>query len=221
MIEGLLFDLDDTLYLESDFVASGYRAVAAHVARRCGCPVSRVYYAMMSVFGSQGRQSVFPFVVNRFSDACVTVPELVDLYRGHTPRLRLYPGYARLLRSFRRRYATGIITDGLPQVQRRKVAALGLAGLVDEIVYTWEYGTEKEKPHPFCFSLMADALKVAPGNTVFIGDNAAKDCRGARRVGMKAARVRAGSPASGSDAGDETADFVIDSLFQLEPILQH
>jgi len=28
MIETVIFDLDDTLYLESDFVASGYRAVA-------------------------------------------------------------------------------------------------------------------------------------------------------------------------------------------------
>jgi putative hydrolase of the HAD superfamily len=32
MIQALIFDLDDTLYPESDFLTSGYRVVARYVA---------------------------------------------------------------------------------------------------------------------------------------------------------------------------------------------
>ena len=36
MIRALVFDLDDTLYLESDFVSSGYKAVAKDVSTHFG-----------------------------------------------------------------------------------------------------------------------------------------------------------------------------------------
>ena len=33
---GVVFDIDDTLYLERDYVRSGFRAVGEHVARSTG-----------------------------------------------------------------------------------------------------------------------------------------------------------------------------------------
>ncbi len=176
MIEALVFDLDDTLYLESDFVTSGYRAVARYVARSYGCCLRDVFHTMMSVFVSQGRELVLPVVVRRFLSDKVPLSELVDIYRCHTPRIHLFPGYEDLLGRLRETYKLGIITDGLPEVQRRKVHSLGLEGKIDKIIYTWEYGIERQKPHPQSFTVMMDFLHTSPLSTLYVGDSQDKDC---------------------------------------------
>lgn len=221
MIQALVFDLDDTLYLESDFVASGYRAVARHLAKQYGCCFRNVYYTMMSVFVTSGRETVLPTVLHRFLDDRIPLSELVDVYRRHSPRIQLLPGYGELLSRLHDAYKLGIITDGLPEIQQRKVRALGLEQKVDRIIYTWEYGAEKQKPHPQPFSLMMDYLDSKPCNTIYIGDNPEKDCRGAHSAGMKYVQVQIPSlNGHGSEpAGADKAEYVLDSLFRLPQIL--
>lgn len=223
MIEALLFDLDDTLYLESDYVASGYRAVARYLAENYGRSYNEVFYTMMSVFVCRGRRMVFPIVIDRFLNSSVSIPELLQVYRCHTPKIHLFPGYSELLRLLGKDHYIGIITDGLPEVQKRKVAALGLELLVDRVLYTWEYGAENEKPHPLGFSLMMDHFRVEPRKSIFVGDNPVKDCQGARAAGMKAAQIRTGRREgnAGIPDGERTADYVIDSLYELPPILRN
>jgi putative hydrolase of the HAD superfamily len=190
VIEAIVFDLDDTLYVESDFVASGYRAVARRVAAARGVPERDVFYTMMSVFASQGREHVLPCVIERYLEPSTPIAELVAIYRAHTPSVRLLPGYAAVLRGLARDYRLGIITDGDPQVQRNKVSALGLAALVNEVIYTWDYGESRQKPDPFAFRLMARGLGVEPGRIVYVGDNLEKDGRGAAAAGFEFVAVR-------------------------------
>jgi putative hydrolase of the HAD superfamily len=222
MIDALVFDLDDTLYPECDFVASGYQAVAHHVAVRYGCPETEVFSAMMATFKSLGREKVFSMVLDRFLDTSVSVNELVETYRRHTPVIRLLPDYEDLLERLRRDFRLGIITDGLPAVQERKVQALHLETLVDKIIYTWEFGPEFEKPNPFCFSLMLDCLRTAPSKSIFIGDNADKDWKGAHSVGMRFVRVLPDNRVEErSDQGRAgTPEFVIKNLNELPRVLQ-
>ena len=161
-------------------------------------------------------------VIDRFLDASVPINELVEIYRRHTPVIRLLPHYEDLLESLRREFRLGIITDGMPAVQKRKVHALRLETLVDKIIYTWEFGPEFEKPHPFCFSLMLDTLRSTPSKSIFIGDNADKDWRGARSVGMRFVRVlRDNEVQERSDpAMAGTPEFVIKNLNELPQVLQ-
>lgn len=222
MIKALIFDLDDTLYLESDFVASGYRAVARHLTENYGCNYQDVFYAMMATFATRGRESVLPMAIARFLNGSVPLNELVEVYREHWPTIRLLPGYSDLLKKLGQTYRLGIITDGLPEVQKRKVSALKLDSLMDKVLYTWEYGPEMEKPHPLSFALMTEYLNTAPENALFIGDSPDKDCRGAHAAGMKSVCLQA-VPQNGNfhkQAAEENPDFVIDSLYQLPRILE-
>jgi putative hydrolase of the HAD superfamily len=222
MIRALVFDLDDTLYPEKDFVTSGYRAVAQHVAKSYGCSFDRAFATMMTALNTLGRQRVFPALLVQFSDASIPLAELVAVYRQHSPKIRLFPGYRGLLREFARHYRLGVITDGLPAVQEQKVRALGLENVMEKIIYTWEFGSAREKPHPLPFSIMLESLDADPESALFIGDNPDKDCKGAHGAGMKCAQVQ--HPLSrGSRAGTvgrETPEFIIDTLFQLPQILQ-
>jgi len=222
MIRALIFDLDDTLYRESDFVASGYRAVARHIAGRSGLDSHILFSSMMETFASQGREAVFTALREQFLDASTPLDELVGIYRRHTPQISLYPGYFDLLQDFSRKYRLGLITDGLPEVQERKVQALQLESVMERIIYTWEYGSENEKPHPFSFSLMLESLQTKSDSALFVGDNYEKDCRGAHRSGMKCAQLLHCPPRGDRlrEAAQEEPEFIIDSLFQLPPILQ-
>ena len=223
MIEALVFDLDDTLYLESDFVMSGYRAVAQFLADTDVCDFQNAFDCMAETFVAEGRQKVFHALLERFPNSSTILSDLVEVYRQHNPSISLFPGYSDLLQKLAHQYRLGVITDGLPAVQARKVRALGLESVMDKIIYTWVYGTDKEKPHPFSFSLMLEYLKMEPECVLFIGDNPIKDCSGAHGAGMKCAQVR--HPAVNGIYPDaqikETPEFVIDTLLQLPQILRH
>jgi putative hydrolase of the HAD superfamily len=223
MIEALIFDLDDTLYPESAFVLSGYRAVARFIADSNLCDFDIAYSCMAETYAAEGKFRVFPALIETLAKETVRLKDLVEVYRQHAPSICLFPGYAELLRTLALDYRLGVITDGLPAVQARKVQALGLECLINKIIYTWEYGKDKEKPHPFPFSLMLDFLQVKPESALFVGDNPHKDCDGAHGAGMKCARIRC-SKAATIQSDDEIQgqpEFMMTTLLQLPQILRH
>ncbi len=222
MFRALVFDLDDTLYSERDFVMSGYRAVARYLADTRRCSLDTAFSIMVETYEKSGRHTVFPALIEQLADASLSLSELINIYRQHKPDIQLYPGYLDLLHKLARHYRMGIITDGLPSVQERKVHALGLRSIMDKIIYTWEYGSEKEKPHPLSFSLMLQHFQAEPGSALFVGDCPEKDCKGAHGVGMKFAQVqclKSDRDRSGISA-KEQPEYIIETLFQLPQILQ-
>ena len=217
MIEAILFDLDDTLYSEKEFVVSGYKTVARKVAATNGCDFTAAFEYMMYSLQTAGRRTVFSDLLAYFPTIPFTINDLVWTYREHIPIIELMPGYRKLLQQLRKNYRLGIITDGLPVTQRNKVSALGIEGLFDRIIYSWDYGQEREKPHPHSFTLMAEFFRLPPKSMLFIGDNTEKDGRGAEGAGMKYIRVM--SPP------DETipcadGEKIIGNLLQLPQVLK-
>lgn len=95
------------------------------------------------------------------------------------------------------------------------LAVHGLAGMLDELVYTSDL--PHSKPHPSVFREAASRLGVAPEACVMIGDRQIDDVEGARAVGMRGIwrRNDAGFPAS-----DVTPDGVVGSLAELPGLLR-
>jgi putative hydrolase of the HAD superfamily len=77
-----------------------------------------------------------------------------------------------------------VVTNGLREVQARKVAALNLEGLVDAVVYAHDYGSGAGKPDREPFLEALGRLDVPADKTVFVGDDDYCDIFGASRVGM-------------------------------------
>ncbi|MDX1402147.1 MAG: HAD family hydrolase [Kiloniellales bacterium] len=118
------------------------------------------------------------------------IAELVSRYRSHDPEIRLYPGVKDLLLSLRESYRFAIVTDGNAEMQRRKIAALGLSSFVDKVHYAWDLSAPK--PDPASFLKAIDKLGVSPANTLVIGDDPHRDIVPARQIGCIAVRVRQG-----------------------------
>ena len=222
MIQALVFDLDDTLYPEKDFVLSGYSAVARFLADSHRCNFNTAFSHMAETYAMRGKDQVFPSVLENLPNLTLTVADLVEVYRAHNPCIGLFPGYSDLIRTLAAQYRLGLITDGLPSVQAKKVSALGLESIMDKVIYTWEYGAEKEKPHPFSFALMLEDLHVDPESALYVGDNPDKDCRGAHGVGMRFAHIQGleKNHVHTGSGGHEAPEFTIETLFQLPHILR-
>ena len=180
----VLFDLDDTLYPLEQFLMSGYRAVAAQVESTWGHAAERALEVMTAVFAAdRGRE--IDVLAERLALPEGTVPRLIDVMRGHEPRLRLSPHAVSVLAAMRQDWRIGVVTNGRADIQARKVAALGLAPLVDTVVFAAEHGTGVGKPEAAPFLAACLALGVTPSRTVFVGDDLRCDIAGAGAVGMK------------------------------------
>ena len=198
----VVFDLDDTLYPVRSFVLSGFAAVAREVAGSLGVSPSRVLHTLR--FARRGCE--FQQLCERLKLPMSDAARYVETVRRHTPHIRLPPETARVLAALRHGWRLGVLTNGVPAIQRRKVEALGLAGLVDTIVFAAECGDRTGKPDPAAFVAVLDQLGTSPERSVFVGDDPEADIAGARRAGMRTIhlaprrRRSSGEPEIRSDA---------------------
>jgi putative hydrolase of the HAD superfamily len=211
VIRALLIDLDDTLYDERSYVLSGFRAVAAEIARaHPALNATKLHADMVTELDANGRGRVFDAALARagITPGPSRIAELVEVYRNHRPALRFWPGVAQTLADLRRDYRLAIITDGLGVMQRNKAAALGLAERVETIVYCWELNAPK--PDPAGYVLALRQLGAGVDEAVVIGDRPDHDMAAAAALGCRSIRVRAGRYAAvdgGEPAGAVVADF--------------
>lgn len=183
---GLIFDLDETLYPERQFIRSGFCAVAERVERRHGVPAAASLATLLGSLRRGNRAEALQALCAAHGLPASLVPELVDVIRAHAPSLRL-PQESReaLVTARARGWRLGVLTNGMPAVQMRKIAALGLSALVDEIVYAQDWGSGRGKPEPEPFEVVMERMRVRPEASVFVGDDPWCDIFGARRARLR------------------------------------
>lgn len=176
----VVFDLDDTLYKEVDYVYSGYRAVAAKVATDYGVDGPTAYRWMADAFG-RGEN---PFdALEAGLGLTLPVAELVELYRTHKPDLHLGGEAEALLTALRAAGCRlGIITDGRSTGQRNKLEALGLFRYFDEADILISEETGKDKTSPDNFEYFCRTYPQAEA-FFYVGDNPRKDFLHPNRLG--------------------------------------
>lgn len=207
----IVFDLDDTLYLERDFAFSGYAAAGAWLAGQGFGP--GFAETCRDLFLAGERRNIFDRAAQAAGLPPDLVPDLIGIYRDHMPRIALCPDAARYLAG---QDGFAIISDGFERTQRNKIAALGLDRFCDVIVPTGQWPAEYCKPHPRAYEFVAAAS--AGRACVYVADNAAKDFLTPNRLGwitvqiLRPGRVHDGAPPTAAHA----AMAVIDSLDQLD-----
>ena len=186
-ITGVIFDLDDTLYSEKDYVKSGYRAVARFLEATdtgdgitCDILFNRLWDHFVA-----GKKPIDELLSE------IGKPELkqdcLEIYRDHMPDIQLYEGVHALIEELKDRgIKVGIITDGRVNGQKNKIKALGLDDMVDDIIITDELGGEQfRKPNDIAFRIMQCRWRLPVETLAYVGDNMAKDFQAPRQLGMK------------------------------------
>lgn len=223
-MKAVLFDLDDTLYSEMEFVKSGFRAVSRYLASRHHLNEDVLFTQMLDILQRDGRGRVFDSLLHSlglYSEGEVRL--LVYLYRTHRPTIHLYEGALPTLGLLKDRgMLVGILTDGMASIQRRKIATLGLESLFDVIVCTDELGRECWKPSTVPYKIVLNLLHVSPLEAVYVGDDPSKDFIGPNSMGMLTIQVkRRMQQGSVREVIPEAAGakFVVEGLEQILPII--
>ncbi len=177
-IKGVIFDLDDTLYSEKEYVKSGYASVANYLG-------DKDLATRLQQFFNEGKLAIDALLeeLNRKSQKA----EALRVYRFHKPDIRLYNGVAGMLQGLRSKgVKVGIITDGRPEGQHNKIAALGLTDLVDDIIVTDELGgAQFRKPCDIAFRILQTKWRLPASEMLYVGDNPVKDFQAPQQLGMK------------------------------------
>lgn len=221
--QAIVFDLDDTLYPERDFVLSGFRAVASWASRSLGISSSQAFAELEALFLEGVRGDTFDrWLAGLGGSPAIQVGDLVRVYREHRPELEPFPEVPSLLVSLHRQHRLGLVSDGYLAVQQGKLAALGLEPHFDAVVFSDTWGREAWKPNPRPFHEVLRMLETTPERAVYLGDNPTKDFLGARQVGMATVRIQHPlgqySPVEPPTA-QHAPDVTVSSLADLELVL--
>lgn len=221
-IHTVVFDLDDTLYPERDYVHSGFAAVGAFIESTYG--VGGFQSTAASLFNSGLRGTVFDQALPQIGMTPTPglIAELVSVYREHRPSLQLFLDAAEALQLLGQTFRLGLITDGFAQVQQLKIEALGLERLIPHRILTDTLGRAAWKPSTSGFLDLMRQCGGPPHGFLYIGDNAHKDFLPARALGWRTLRVQRPHGEHSDFPGDlqSRAEAVITSLLEVAPRLQ-
>ena len=177
-VDGVVFDLDDTLYSEKNYVRSGYRKIAQNYP-----DIENAEEKLWKSF-LKGEKAIDKV----FDEARLDEKEkknALNIYREHMPVIELYTGVSEMLSRIKNKgKKIGIITDGRPDGQKNKIKALRLD--VDQVIITDELGgIQYRKPNKKAFELVQNRWKIAFNKMVYIGDNITKDFIAPKELGME------------------------------------
>lgn len=224
-MDAILFDLDNTLYPEIEFVKSGFKCISTYLASKYGFNEKFIFERLLDIFEKKGRGKIFNDLLlelDIYSEEELNV--LIYLYRSHNPDIKLYNDVFPVLNTLKQmELALGIITDGRASVQQNKINALNLGDFFDVIVYTDKLGSENWKPSTVPYKIALNLLDVSSSKSIYVGDDPYKDFLGPKNLGMETVRIDRGFTENyWAKRGfkEVKANYSINSLKELLPLLR-
>lgn len=225
IIRGVVFDMDDTLYLERDYVRSGFDSVAETLAAQCGANPTELAEFLWKGFLQGARGDSFDRLLAAYSNLTRSFPllYLVELYHQHTPRIRPLPGVESMLRNLRHSgLKLALLSDGGWFGQELKSQALGLHALLEPVIFTDKLGGEFWKPHTRGFEEIAEIWGHRPDEMVYVGDNPEKDFLAPNLLGWRTVRLRVSGQLRADlepESEAHRADVEVSSISALQKVL--
>ena len=186
MVKAVVFDLDDTLISERQYIESGFKVVSKFIGDKYNLDNDIVFECMNMLFEESSKE-VFNRVLDSFKIkySKEELLYLIKVYREHTPEIEFFEDVIPTLEMLREKgMKLGIITDGYKETQSRKIEVLKCKELFDEIIITDEFGREFWKPQEKSYKLIAERLGVKLNEMIYVGDNVAKDFVTANELGI-------------------------------------
>jgi putative hydrolase of the HAD superfamily len=163
MHKTIVFDLDDTIVKEVDYLKSAFKEISEHLD-----PGNKSIFSEMFRW-YQDKEDVFSHLESKYKNAEKTT--LIELYRSHYPKFDDINQNKDFLTTLKNKgHILGIITDGYSVTQRNKLKALEIESLFDLIIISEEFGSEKPDKNNF---EVFHQFKTE--GCFYVGDNVNKD----------------------------------------------
>jgi putative hydrolase of the HAD superfamily len=224
VIRAVVFDLDDTLIAEHDWIVSGYTAVADQVAGDTGRAAGELVSLMLYAF-EQDPRHVFDVLARELviadDERAAFSARCIDIYRHHKPTLPSAAGGRAVIEQCRPRRIV-IATGGYAVAQRAKVEAGGFSPLVDAVLFADDLPPGCEKPDVRWFHRAIELAAVDAAQCVHVADNPLKDFAPAKSLGMRTVRVRRpGGVYSAIPADDGDVDVEVSDVADVPGVIAH
>lgn len=221
MIKVLVFDLDDTLFSEHDFVRSGFQAVANWLEKKYS--ITNFFAVAWELFEQGKRGNIFNLALEEMGVKYEPeiIAELLQVYREHFPKIVLHNDAKTAISYFQSKKNLGIITDGYLRVQQNKVQALGIKTDFDWIIYTDFYGRDCWKPSPIPYLKAMEWSQATGSECVYVGDNPNKDFVTAKQLNWLTIQIcrEFGEYTNVITSSKYEADLRIESLIDLMEVI--
>ncbi|HZT13072.1 MAG TPA: HAD family hydrolase [Candidatus Baltobacteraceae bacterium] len=233
-IHGVLFDLDDTLHDDTFAFTTAAEEVAREVAAEHGIDaiaLKDAYVAEAEGFwhrltSDQLKTKLSALRTTMWGNALTAVgiadPELAQRSAANYNAYRKkyfspFPGAIDLLRSLKERgKRLGIVTNGVSETHREKIALLQIAQYFDAIFLADEVGMVK--PDPLLFAHACRKLGTSPAHSAMVGDRYERDIAGALEAGLYTIWVNVRSETLAPNT--KPPDVTVESIAAAAPYLQ-
>lgn len=220
-VKTVIFDLDDTLYDEIDFVYSGFNAVSNYFSNKYEFNEEMFFNRIITLFIKYGRGNVFDLALKELNIYNKhNVKKAISVYRLHRPNIKLPNLSIEIIKFLKEKNIPSfIVTDGNKIVQSNKIKALKLNDLVTKVYITHQYGVDKAKPSIYCFEKIKKNTKIRYEDMVYIGDNINKDFVNIKKIGIRTIRIKKGMFLNVDKPKEFHAEIEIEDLSELKKIL--
>lgn len=203
----IVFDLDDTLYDEIDFVKSGFKEISNYLNEE------KYYDFMLEVFKSQGSGKVFNRLIEEYH-LNISLQKLVEIYRFHKPNISL-PKESLELLEYSKLFQTALISDGHYITQKNKFDILGLEKFIKYPVFTDFYHTQKPDLKPYQMIMKKFKNEKC---FLYISDNPKKDFIAVEKLGWIGIRYK--NPIGIYKEFQNSTDYEVDKREEIISILK-
>jgi putative hydrolase of the HAD superfamily len=172
MKKTIVFDLDDTLINEIEFLKSAFKEIANNLDSRNDLLFDQMFQ------WHQNKENVFNKLLQVYE---CSIEELKNSYRSHVPNFDPISQNRQFLLDLKAQsHFLGLITDGFSLTQRKKIKALDIENIFDLIIISEEFGSEK--PNLKNFEIFH---KFKTENYYYIADNTSKDFVAPNQLGWQ------------------------------------
>lgn len=160
----VIFDLDDTLVYEIEFLKSAFKEIAEKLEPERDL---ELYEEMFSFY--EKKVNVFAVLHQKYPN--YSKEDLLNIYRNHFPSLKLNEGAREVLNFCTDKgYKIGLISDGRSITQRNKLKSLEIEHVFEKIVISEEFGSTKPNSENYKVFVTGNEIEC-----YYIADNPQKD----------------------------------------------
>ena len=222
-INHIIFDLDDTLYPQSEYTRQCMYFSCQIIKKYFDIPIEKLKNGIDEVLNRNGIESKHNYddlwkLLN--IDGKKYFPEILQSFRSAKPNIKPFKNTIEVLKHLKNKgYTLSIITDGPINIQKYKIENLGIKDFFTKIIYTDSFGPEGRKPNDIGFKTLLNELKAKGCECVYIGNDPNKDFIPAKKTCMHSIRILQGEYKDIRLNKETEAEFEINEISEIENIL--
>ena len=169
----IVFDLDNTLILERDYLFEGYEEIACYIESTVSVEKLKIQNYLKDEFIKNGRTKLLSRMMGHFNIRKPELEVILNVLRTYTPvtKIALIKNMKVILEELKDENIPYVIfTNGNVDQQKNKVANIEWDGLLTDVIYANEISP---KPDPISFTnyLLKSQIRIKKKEILMIGDS--------------------------------------------------